>query len=53
METPNLIKRAMEERIEYYFNHVTYVKKRVSLDLDTLEDIYETRPYHRKEKGSP
>ena len=50
METPNLIKRAMEERIEYYFNHVTYVKKRVSLDLDTLEDIYETRPYHRREK---
>tara|TARA_R100000329_G_scaffold89055_1_gene74755 strand:+ start:295 stop:1590 length:1296 start_codon:yes stop_codon:yes gene_type:complete len=50
METPNLIKRAMEERIEYYFNHVTYVKKSVGLDLDTLEDIYETRPYHKREK---
>jgi len=50
METPNSIKRVMEERIEYYFNHVTYVKKLIGLDLDTLEDIYETRPYHRRER---
>ena len=49
IETPNLIKRAIEERIEYYFNHVTYVKKSVGWD-DEYQDIYETRPYHRRER---